>query len=76
MDDLTKEEVVALGHAVGLEIQDPELTEITYSLNALLEALDAINPPGWRTLKLYPLSCLRNEGIVPGPLGRLLGDRS
>ena len=26
MADLTKDEVVALGHAVGLEIQDPELT--------------------------------------------------
>ena len=36
MADLTKEEVTALGHAVGLEIQDPELTEVTYSLNALL----------------------------------------
>ncbi len=43
MADLTKEEVVALGHAVGLEIQDPELSEVTYSLNALLEALDGID---------------------------------
>ncbi len=51
MDDLTKEEVVALGHAVGLEIQDPELTEVTYSLNALLEALDAINPPGLENIE-------------------------
>ncbi len=32
MADLTKEEVVALGHAVGLEIQDPELTEVTTAL--------------------------------------------
>ena len=46
MADLTKEEVIALGHAVGLEIQDPDLTEVTYSLNALLESLDKINPPG------------------------------
>ena len=42
MADLTKEEVVALGQAVGLEIQDPELTEVTYSLKALLEALENI----------------------------------
>ena len=40
MADLSKEEVKAMGHAVGLEIEDPELTEVTYSLNALLEALD------------------------------------
>ena len=45
MLDLTRDEIRALGHAVGLEIQDPELTEVTYSLNALLQALDAINPP-------------------------------
>ncbi len=47
MADLSKEEVKALGHAVGLEIKDPELTEVTYSINALLEALDI--PPDWRT---------------------------
>ena len=55
MADLTKEEVVALGHAVGLEIQDPELTEVTYSLNALLEALDAINPPGLENIEALPI---------------------
>ncbi len=33
MEELTKDEVRGLGHAVGLEIQDPELTEVTYSLN-------------------------------------------
>jgi Asp-tRNA(Asn)/Glu-tRNA(Gln) amidotransferase C subunit len=43
---LTKEEVRALGHAMGLEIHDPELTEVTYSLNALLEDLDEVNPQG------------------------------
>ncbi len=55
MADLTKEEVVALGHAVGLEIQDPELTEVTYSLNALLEALDAINRPGLENIEALPI---------------------
>ena len=54
MADLTKEEVVALGHAVGLEIQDPELTEVTYSLNALLEALDA-NPPSLENIEALPI---------------------
>ena len=55
MADLTKEEVTALGHAVGLEIQDPELTEVTYSLNALLEALDGINPPGLENVEALPI---------------------
>ena len=44
-----------LGHAVGLDIQDPELTEVTYSLNALLEALDHINPPGLATVEPLPI---------------------
>ncbi len=55
MVDLTKDEVKALGHAVGLEIQDPELTEVTYSLNALLEALDEINPPGLAEVEPLPI---------------------
>ncbi len=55
MADLTKEEVRAMGHAVGLEIQDPELTEVTYSLNALLEALDGINPPGLENVEPLPI---------------------
>jgi hypothetical protein len=55
MADLSKDEVRALGHAVGLEIQDPELTEVTYSLNALLEALDALNPPGLESVEPLPI---------------------
>ena len=55
MADLTKDEVRALGHAVGLEIQDPELTEVTYSFNALLEALNAINPPGLENIEPLPI---------------------
>ncbi len=55
MADLTKDEVRALGHAVGLEIQDPELTEVTYSINALLESLDAINPPGLENVEPLPI---------------------
>ncbi len=55
MADLTKEEVIALGHAVGLEIQDPDLTEVTYSLNALLESLDKINPPGLDSVEPMPI---------------------
>ena len=31
------------------------LTEVTYSLNALLEALDAINPPGLENIEALPI---------------------
>ncbi len=55
MVDLTKDEVRAMGHAVGLEIDDPELTEVTYSLNALLESLDAIDPTGLDDVEPLPI---------------------
>ena len=55
MADLTKDEIRALGHAVGLEFNDPELTEVMYSLNALLESLDAINPPGLDSVEPLPI---------------------
>ena len=55
MADLDKDEIRALGKAVGLDIQDPELTEVMYSLNALLEALDAINPPGLDAVEPLPI---------------------
>ena len=55
MQELTKEEVRGLGHAVGLDIQDPELTEVTYSLNVLLEDLDHISPPGLDTVEPLPI---------------------
>ena len=60
MADLTKEEIRALGHAVGLEIEEPELTEVMYSLNAILEALDELNPPGLDDVEPLPI-------IIPPP---------
>ena len=55
MPDLTNEEIRALGHAVGLEIQEPDLTEVAHSLNALLEALDGINPLGLDEVEPLPI---------------------
>ena len=61
MPDLTNEEIRALGHAVGLEIEEPDLTEVAHSLNALLEALDGINPPGLDEVEPLPII------LPPGP---------
>ena len=55
MADLNKDEIRAMGKAVGLDIQDPELTEVMYSLNALLESLDAINPEGLNDVEPLPI---------------------
>jgi hypothetical protein len=40
---------------VEFSVQDPELTEVTYSLNALLEDLDHINPPGLDKIEPLPI---------------------
>ena len=60
MADLSRDEIRAMGHAVGLEIQEPDLTEDMHSLNALLESLDRINPPGLDGVE--PLPILRPPG--------------
>ena len=62
MADLDKNEIRALGKAVGLDIQDPELTEVMYSLNALLEALDGINPPGLDSVEPLPIILPPSQG--------------
>ncbi len=55
MPDLSKDDIQSLGRAVGLDIQEPELTEVMHSLNALLESLDAINPPGLESVEPLPI---------------------
>ena len=56
MEDLTNLEVKALGRAVGLDIQEPELTEVAHSLNAILEMMDEIDPVSYTHLTL-PTIC-------------------
>ena len=55
MADLSKSDIQSLARAVGLDIQEPELTEVMHSLNALLESLDAINPPGLDEVEPLPI---------------------
>ena len=55
MPELTNQEIQALGRAVGLDIQEPELTQVGYSLNAILEAMAAIEVPGINAVEPLPL---------------------
>ncbi len=47
MADLNNDEIQVLAKAVGLTLSEPELTQVTHSLNAMLEEMDGINPPGF-----------------------------
>jgi hypothetical protein len=55
MADLSKEDVKSLGRAVGLEIEEPLLTEVTYNLNALGDLLGEANPPGLDQVEPLPI---------------------
>ena len=61
MEDLTNLEVKALGRAVGLDIQEPELTEVTHSLNAILDMMDEIDLPGVNAVEPLPLILSQRE---------------
>ena len=55
MADLSKEEVKSLGRAVGIDIEEPLLTEVTYNLNALRDLLEDVNPSGLGQVEPLPI---------------------
>ena len=56
MSELNEDEIRGLAKAVNIEIQDSDITDISYSLNAMLEAIDNINPEGINAVE--PLSII------------------
>ena len=55
MEELSNGDVQALGRAVGLDIQEPELTQVAHSLNAILESLAEIDLPGLNLVEPLPI---------------------
>jgi Asp-tRNA(Asn)/Glu-tRNA(Gln) amidotransferase C subunit len=55
MAELSNEDIKALGRAVNLGIQEPELTQVAYSLNAILEGMDQIDIPGLNSVEPLPI---------------------
>lgn len=55
MADLSQDEVKSLGRAVGLDIAEPLLTEVTYNLNALKDLLESVNPAGLDQVEPLPI---------------------
>ena len=54
-NDLTTDDVRAMGKAVGLHISDADLAEVTHVLNAIIESIDVINPPGIESVEPLPI---------------------
>ena len=55
MAPLSNEQVQALGYAVNLNIEEPDLTEVTHSINAILDSMDAINVPEANLVEPIPI---------------------
>ncbi len=55
MVELSNEDIKSLGRAVDLDIQEPELTQVAYSLNAILQAMDKIDIPGLNSVEPLPI---------------------
>ncbi len=55
MPSLSNEDIQALGRAVSLDIEEPDLSQVTYSLNAMLEAMDEIDLPGLNSIEPLPI---------------------
>ena len=55
MSPLSNDDIHAMGRAVDLEIQEPDLSQVAYSLNAMLEAMDEIDLPGLNSVEPLPI---------------------
>ena len=62
MTDLSKDDVSAMGRAVGFNIEDPDLSEVTEVLNAIIESMDEINPHGLESVEPLPIILPKEEG--------------
>ena len=63
MSSLTNEEVLAIARAVDLEINEPDLTRVRLSLNAILEAMDEVDIPGLNAQEPLPIIPPEEEGL-------------
>lgn len=55
MSELTNEDVAALAKAVNLEIAESDLTQVAYSLGAILEAVESIELSGLNAVEPLPV---------------------
>lgn len=62
MPDLSNDEVKVLGRAVGLDIPEPELTHVAYSLNAIIEAMEDIDVPDMNDVEPLPIILPQHQG--------------
>ena len=55
MPEQNDDDIRVLAKAVNLDIQDSDITDVRYSLNAMLEAIESINPEGINGIEPLPV---------------------
>ena len=55
MSELNEDEIRGLAKSVSLDIKDSYITDVAYSLNAMLEAIEQINPEGINSVEPLPI---------------------
>ena len=55
MAELSREQVLALARAVGVDLDDPELTVVAHHVSAVLAAMDAIDEPDLHVVEPMPM---------------------
>ena len=64
MAELNDDEIRALARAVKLDIQDSDITDVKYSLNAMLEAIGNINPEGINGIEPLPIIFQTGDDVL------------
>ena len=55
MPELNDDDIRVLAKAVNLDIRDSDITDVKYSLNAMLEAIEGVNPEGINGIEPLPI---------------------
>ena len=62
MGDMTKGQVASLLSLHGYEVPEPDLTEITHRVNALIESLQTLDSLDVYHVEPWPVQPTRNAG--------------
>ena len=55
MSGLNEDEIRTLAKSVNLDIKNSDITDVAHSLNAMMEAIEQINPEGINSVEPLPI---------------------
>jgi len=64
LSELNDDEIRALAKSVDLNIPDSDITDVNYSLNAMLQAIASIDPEGINIVEPLPIIVQKEDGIL------------